>query len=299
MKIRLSKFLSMILIAALIMTGFTGFSGSVRVSAAEEIKVYVTISDKGKLVLKQKTVEVSDVDGDGALTIADALTCAHEKYYDGDSTAAGFAYSEKEGYDGYSIDVLWGDDSGAFMYYLNDGMAWSLADPINDGDYINAFVFQDQAYWSDAYTFFNSHKIGVKNGGTKKVTLSYYTYDENWNIIPTPLANAKIIINEKETEYVTNKKGKVTLKFDKAGSYFISAVSDDVTIVPPSCLIFVQPKKGDTIEVKNVNYTVTKLGKVSTGKKGKVTFSKSANGGKTSPKTIEYAGVTYKVKVVD
>ena len=299
MKLRLSKFLSKILIAAMIVTGFTGLSGSVKAFAAEGIKVYVTISDKGNLVLKQKTVEVSDVDGDGALTIADALVCAHEKYYEGDSSAAGFAYSEKEGYEGYSIDVLWGDNSGAFMYYLNDGMAWSLADPIADGDYINAFIFQDQTYWSDAYTFFNSHKIGVKNGGSKKVTLSYYTYDENWNLVPAPLANAKIIINEKETEYVTGKKGKATLKFDKAGSYFISAASDDMTIVPPSCLIFVQPKKGDTIEVKNVSYTVTKLGKVSTGKKGKVTFSKAANPDKTAPKTVEFAGVTYKVKVVD
>ena len=72
-----------------------------------------------------------------------------------------------------------------------------------------------------------------------------------------------------------------------------------MTIVPPTLLIFVQPEKGDVIEVKNKKYTVTKLGTVKTGKKGKVTFSKSANEGKEAPKTIDYAGVTYKVKVVD
>ena len=64
MKTRLSKFLSMILIAALIMTGFTGFAGNTKASAAEdEIKVFVTIADDtGAQVVKQKTVEVTDVD---------------------------------------------------------------------------------------------------------------------------------------------------------------------------------------------------------------------------------------------
>ena len=75
MKTRLSKFLSMILIAALIMTGFTGFAGNTKASAAEdEIKVFVTIADDtGAQVVKQKTVEVTDVDEDGAYTVYDAL----------------------------------------------------------------------------------------------------------------------------------------------------------------------------------------------------------------------------------
>jgi ABC-type lipoprotein export system ATPase subunit len=73
----------------------------------------------------------------------------------------------------------------------------------------------------------------------------------------------------------------------------------DNIILAPACVVFVQPLKGETIEVKDKKYTVVKNGKVSTGKKGKVTYSKSANKDKKAPKTIEYAGVTYKVKVVD
>ena len=93
--------------------------------------------------------------------------------------------------------------------------------------------------------------------------------------------------------------GKFKFSANQSGSYFLSAFSEDATIVPPSLIVYVQPEKGEVIEVKNKKYTVTKLGTVKTGKKGKVTFSKSANNGKDAPKTVEYAGVTYKVKVVD
>ena len=96
MKKRLSKFLSMIMIAALIVTGFTGFAGNVGAYAAEgdtplliatapqlEAKVYVSISNKGDLVVRQQSVDVVDTDDDGVLTVSDALYCAHEKYYKG------------------------------------------------------------------------------------------------------------------------------------------------------------------------------------------------------------------------
>ena len=308
MKKTISKFLSMIMIAAMIVTVATGFSGNVGTYAAEtetpvlvatasqsEITVYVSISDKGDLVLKQKSVEVTDTDADGALTISDALYCAHEKYYKGGAEAG---YAASIGQYGLGVDKLWGDTSYNFGYYHNDLSAYGADEVIADGDYINAWIYIDGETYSDKYTFFNSHKIGVRNGASKKVKLSYAAFDENWNPVVYPLTNTRLVINEKDTDYITDEKGKVTLEFEKAGSYFVSAVNSNDTIVPPTCLIFVQPKKGDTITVKNIDYTVTKLGTVKTGKKGRVTFSKSANEGKTAPKTVDFAGVTYKVQVV-
>ena len=298
MKKTISKFLSMIMIAAMIVTVSAGFSKAEGVSAAEGITVYVTISVEGDLVLKQKSVEVTDINDDGALTLTDAFVCAHAKYYTGDNTDSGFAYGTGDW--GTYVTKLWGNESGNFSYYVNDISSMGLDDKVAGGDYINAFVFIDGVAYSDKYTFFNSHKIGVRNGASKTVKLSYAGFDENWATVVSPLTNARIVINEKLTDYITNAKGKVTLEFDKAGSYFVSAVSQDGSIiVPPSCLIFVQPKNGDTITVKDIDYTVTKLGTVKTGKKGRVTFSKSANEGKTAPKTVDFAGVTYKVKVVD
>ncbi|MCR4991616.1 MAG: hypothetical protein K6A45_01065 [Lachnospiraceae bacterium] len=308
MKKRLSKFLSMILIAALIVTSYTGFTGNVSAHAEDgktpvliatapqsEITVYVSISDKGELVLKQKSVEVSDVDADGALTISDALYCAHEKYYEGGAEAG---YAASIGQYGLGLDKLWGDTSYNFGYYHNDVSAYGADEVIADGDYINAWIYKS-ADWSDKYAYFNTHKAGVKKNAEKTFKLSYTGFDADWNAVTGPLKYTVIKINDDFTEISTNKKGKFKFVSNHSGSYFVSAYSEDMTIVPPTLLIFVQPEKGEVIEVKNKKYTVTKLGTVKTGKKGKVTFSKSANEGKEAPETIDYAGVTYKVKVVD
>lgn len=304
MKKRLSKFLSMIMIAALIVTGFTGFAGNVGAYAAEgdtplliatapqlEAKVYVSISNKGDLVVRQQSVDVVDTDDDGALTVSDALYCAHEKYYKG---GAEEGYAASIGQYGLGIDKLWGDTSYNFGYYVNDVMSMGAGDAIKDGDYVNAYIYKDGVGYSDKYTFFNTHKIGLKTNASKTFKLSYAGYT-----VTAPLKYAVIMINGEHTEIGTGKKGKFKLNFNQSGSYFISADHEEETIVPPTLIVFVQPEKGEVIEVKDKKYTVTKLGTVKTGKKGKVTFSKSANEGKEAPKTVDYAGVTYKVKVVD
>lgn len=309
MKKRLSKFLSMILIAALIVTAYTGFSGNVGAYAAEgdtplliataeapsEATVYVSISNKGDLVVRQQSVTVTDTDDDGVLTISDALYCAHEKYYKG---GAAEGYGAEVGQWGLGLTKLWGDTSGSFGYYVNDIMSMGAGDPIKDGDYLNAWIYTN-ADWSDQYAFFNTRKLGIKIGQEKKIRLYVAGFDENWAQVNSPLKYATITIGGECTEYATGKKGGFKFSANQSGSYFLSAQSDDATIVPPTLIVFVQPEKGEVIEVKNKKYTVTKLGTVKTGKKGKVTFSKSANEGKEAPETIDYAGVTYKVKVVD
>ena len=61
------------------------------VSAAADAsaKVYVTVANGG-LELANSEVTVTDIDGDGALTINDALYAAHESYFKG-GAAAGYA----------------------------------------------------------------------------------------------------------------------------------------------------------------------------------------------------------------
>ena len=55
---------------------------SVPVFAANDTAVFVTICDKdGKIALAQEKINVTDADGDGTLTITDALFCAHEAKY--------------------------------------------------------------------------------------------------------------------------------------------------------------------------------------------------------------------------
>ena len=299
MKKKFLKFLSMILIAAMIVTGFTGLSGEQKISAAERVRVYVTIADDtGALVVRQQSVDVTDVDSDGKFTIYDTLYCAHEKYFKG-GAEAGFAAGEVEGYEGKSLFKLWGiENGGSYGYCLNDKFAWSLMDEVTENNYLNAYVFTDTVAYSDTYSFFESHVYGLKKNKTLKIKLFYYTYDENFMPVAAPLTNARLIINGNDTEYITNSKGYVKVKFEESGSYFISAVHPVTNIVAPSTLVFVKPAKGDEITVKGLTYTVTKNGTFE-GKKGKVTISKAAAGSKKIPKTIEYACIKYKVKVVD
>ena len=300
MKKSLSKFLSMILIAAMIVTCFTGFTGSTGVSASESAKVFVTICDDTKnMVVRQQTVDVTDVDKDGTLTIYDTLYCAHEKYYKG-GAEAGFAAVEIEGYDGMSLSKLWGiENGGSYGYYLNDLAAWSLLDPVADGDYLNAFVYSDTTYFSDSYAFFDARVYGCNKNKKIKVTLYSYSYDAEWNLVQAPVANAMIYINGVESGLVTDENGTVKGVLPPvSGSYLISAASSEANLVPPSALVFIKPSYNEEIIVNGLKYTVIKKGSFA-GKMGKVTLSKATVGDKKIPKTIDYAGITYKVKVVD
>ena len=74
--------------------------------AADGPSAYVSISDKdGKLVLVLEKIDLSDADGDGTITINDALYLAHEAEFEG-GAAAGYA-SEQSDY-GLSLTKLWG-----------------------------------------------------------------------------------------------------------------------------------------------------------------------------------------------
>lgn len=196
--------------------------------------VHVTIADKGKLVLTQEEVEVTDVDKDGALTINDALYAAHEEYYKGGAAAG---YASANGQWGLSITKLWGDTNGSFGYWVNNVSANGLADPVKDGDYINAFIYKDGTYWSDTYCWFDKNTINAKIGEKITLTLSAAGYDANWNPVTSSVSGAAITINGEATDYSTDENGKVTIKFDKEGAYVISAVSESQTLVPPVCKV--------------------------------------------------------------
>lgn len=190
--------------------------------------VYVTIAN-GELALCQEPVTVTDADGDGALTIADALYLAHEAAFDG-GAEAGFAAETTEY--GLTLTRLWGvENGGSYGYYVNNTAAMSLADPVADGDFINAFVYTDLTAWSDVYCFFDAETVAP---GEVTLTLSAAGYDENWAPVTSPLAGAVITVNGEKTESVTDENGQVTLTVE-AGDV-ISAVAEDATLVPPCCV---------------------------------------------------------------
>lgn len=226
----MKKVLSMVMVLMLLLV-----TCSVNVCAAEETAVYVTIADaEGKLVLTQHAVAVTDIDNDGALTIHDALFAAHEEKYEG-GAAAGYATSVTQY--GISMDKLWGTaNGGSYGYYVSNTSAMSLLDPIQNGDYINAYVITDLTNWSDAYCYFDVYTVTANAGEEITLTLLMAGYDANWNPITVPVADASITFNGEATAYKTDAEGKVTLKVEKAGKCVISATSETQVLVPPVCV---------------------------------------------------------------
>ena len=215
-------------------------------SAALAETAFVTITNgQGEICLAWEDVEVSDIDGDGALTIYDALYCAHEAYFDGGADA-GFA-AEDQGY-GPSLVRLWGEENGgSYGYCLDNVPAVSLADPI-DGDenftgiahHIHAYAYQDLEAWSDQFSYFEWASIDAARG-LSSLTLKALSYDADWNAVSVPVADAKLIINGEDSGLVTDENGCVVIDASDPdsspmlanGENIFTAIYDGAVLVPP------------------------------------------------------------------
>lgn len=214
--------------------------------------VYVSIADEnGKLVTAMEPVEFKDADGDGTVTINDALILAHDKCYDG-GAAAGYA-SEMGDY-GLMLTKLWGvENGGSYGYYVNNASAMSLADEVKDGYIVNAFIYTDLTTWSDTYCYFDSTFSGIEDCSYDTVpdfqlNLTAAAFDENWAPISVPVAGATITVNGEKTDFVTDENGDVTVILPQEdGEYVVSAVSDTQTLVPPVCILSVSMLKGEDL----------------------------------------------------
>lgn len=221
-----------VLFCMLFALSFFGFSAF---ATPTPHSVYVSISDeKGELVLAYAPVVMNDEDGDGTLTVNDALIGAHKEYYkDG---AVGFV-SEETAY-GCSITKLWGFAEGsAYGYYVNDSSAMSCYDPIKAGDHIKAFVYTDTESFSDLYCFFDVTTVSAEINDTVTLTLYANTYDANWNIVKTPVSGAEILIDGKASGIMTDANGKAEISVKAWRDFKVSAKSDSETLVAPICIV--------------------------------------------------------------
>ena len=137
---------------------------------AAPVDIFVTISDKGVVVVPMGKVTVADLDANGTIDVNEALYAAHETYYYPGGAAAGYATAETEW--GLSVAKLWGDGSGSFGYYNNNAMCWGLGDPVAEGDHLYAFVYADQTAWSDPYAYLDKNDYTAKAGEELSVTLT-------------------------------------------------------------------------------------------------------------------------------
>ena len=197
------------------------------------VTVFAVISSAGSLEVYEE-IEATDVDGDGVISVSDAIACTHNAKYDG-GAEAGYLAEDTEF--GISISKLWGvENGGSYGFYLNNAFIDTLLAPVSDGDIVSAYSYSDLAGWTDVFSFFD--KTQLTADGEITLTLTYIGFDENWSPVNMPAAGAKIIIDGEETSFVTDENGAVTIVAElSAGEHVISAVSDNLTLVPPVCVV--------------------------------------------------------------
>lgn len=206
----------------------------------DSITAYVTIADQGELEIAHKGVTVVDQNEDGSFDIDETLYAAHEAFYSGGAESG---YSSYSGDYGLSLGKLWGDESGAFGYYVNDASAWSLGDTVEDGDHVVAFIYQDAETWSDVYSFFDKSTASVKLEETSaelELTLSCKDWNSTYLLEGAAVTvDGETMTDEDGNEVVTDSEGKVTISFEEEGTYIVSATKEDKNLVPPVCEVTV------------------------------------------------------------
>ena len=210
--------------------------------SAPQDTAYVTIADEnGELALVREAVVLEDADGDGAVTVNDALLLAHEQAYPGGAAAG---YLSSEGPYGLKLDKLWGvENGGSYGYYVNHASAMSLTAPVSDGDEVAAFIYTDLDGYSDTYGYFDRATAELNAPGELTLTLKAAGWAADYNPVELPVADAVIVVNGEKTDFRTDENGSVTLHL-AAGSYVISAVSDAQVLVPPVCQVSVAGDAG-------------------------------------------------------
>lgn len=220
--------------------------------------VFFTVSVEGVLgktddgrAAVELPVTVKDADTDGILTFHDALVALHEAY-----RAEGYTLQQ-----GGTVAKLWGVETNATSFFKNREELTKMVNyktsTVADNDQLYAVVMTDKTDRADCFTWFDKTDVTVKAGESFKLNLTGKCDDyakSSAASIPvgtwedgafTALKNAK-----------TDIDGNVTLSFDKAGTYLVTAKgilpgerwddelewSDDIDCptIAPYCIVTVE-----------------------------------------------------------
>lgn len=209
----------------------------------DSIQVTVTIANQGAIAVgKNNTlmarvpVTVTDRNQDGKFTYDEAMTAAHEAYYE--KGEAGFAM------DGSMCSMLWGVETKNLCFYRNNEQTGYIdGQSITANDNLVAFPYMDTAGFSDQYGFFNQGTVSVKTNEAVTLNLQGQGYNETFVMTTEPVVGAELEVYQNGTfqklNVVTDDKGNSTISFDKAGKYIVSAQKSGIKWVPPVCIVTV------------------------------------------------------------
>ncbi len=192
----------------------------------EGITVYLSVSRYGKIVENKEGEPMAyvpvELTGQESYHLDDLFREAHKLYHpDGEE---GYASSVSEW--GLGIDKLWGDESYNFGYQVNSGTetVMGLDHILEHEDYVDTCIYKNLYPDTESYSFFNKQREEGIVGESVFLMLSCANgYDENWNTLFAPCADATIMVNGEATDVVTDENGVAELILEQTGTYVISA----------------------------------------------------------------------------
>lgn len=209
----------------------------------DSIRVTVTIANQGAIavgknntLMAQVPVTVTDRNQDGKFTYDEAMTAAHEAYYE--KGEAGFAM------DGSMCSMLWGVETKNLCFYRNNEQTGYIdGQSITANDNLVAFPYMDTTGFSDRYGFFNQETVSAKTDEAVTLNLQGQGYNESWVMTTEPVVGAELEVYQngkfQKLNVVTDDKGNSTISFDKAGKYVVSAQKSGIKWIPPVCIVTV------------------------------------------------------------
>ena len=268
MKKLLSLLLSLIMI-------FGTLATPVLAETEDAVTVFLNVSQYGEF-LKDKSGEPLilapiELSGKESYTLDDEFAALHRMHYDGEDTSG---YASEEGKTGLYITKFWGDESGKYGYRVNGGTEsiMGLSHEVNDGDYIDVAIYESFYPDTENYTSFEAYAENVYVEEDLELTLNQEDFDENWNTLFSPCEGAFITVDNDVTDYTTDEDGKVSLSFESAGTYIISATKEKqvgentvTAITAPVCAVTVS-------DYPDASITVPEDAELFVGTKGKKHF---------------------------
>ncbi len=208
---------------------------------AADAKVYVTISNAGRLALVDGEVTVTDINADGVLTYDEALQAAHNAYCAGGYEATESSY-------GLFVTKLWGVANGGSYLFFKNGVALEEAvnsanSNVSAGDRLYAAVLKDAAHYSDIQALFDKDRLTATAGEAFTLTLTGMPYGGG----KTAVSGVQLGV-WKDGAFtaidgaVTDENGQASITLSKNGDYIITAEGSMGTspIMPPVCRVTVE-----------------------------------------------------------
>ncbi len=251
---------------------------------SKTIDVYVTIVDKGNVVIAKELITVTDLDASGDFNVDEVLYSAHEGAYIGGASAG---YGTAMGDYGMYITALWGDLSGSYGYWNNNTSVFNLEDAVNEKDYVVAFVYQNTQVW-DPYSKFSRDSYTVLSETEFNVTLEKAGYDDNWNTVFAAHKGAIIKVYDADfneldaNDYVftDNDDGTYSVTVNATGDYTLVAYDNETPIVPAVSALYVTDNV-NIVLAEEVEAKINAIGTVTSESENAILEARTAYDGLT------------------